>query len=166
VDLIREINNADDAIRIIVLSSELDETWLAELFDSGATGAISKETHPRVVGILLSETLKGHVFHRVACMRSSGVDAGLALEREQVPASETLPLTSRQLEILRLVAAGSTNSQIARKLWVTEQTVKFHLRNIFRKLEVTNRTEASHIAHVTGLVSERPVIDAPVRLAS
>jgi DNA-binding NarL/FixJ family response regulator len=74
----------------------------------------------------------------------------------RLPTSEKLRLTSRQLEILRLVAAGSTNSDIAQRLWVTEQTVKFHLRNIFRKLGVANRTEASHVAHVNGLVSDGP----------
>ena len=52
-------------------------------------------------------------------------------------------LTKRELEILRLVADGSSNGQLAKKLWVTEQTVKFHLSNIYRKLDVANRTEAS-----------------------
>jgi DNA-binding CsgD family transcriptional regulator len=63
-----------------------------------------------------------------------------------------LPLTGRELEILQLVASGSTNGDVARRLWVTEQTVKFHLRNIYRKLDVANRTQASHFAHVNGLV--------------
>ena len=54
--------------------------------------------------------------------------------------------------MLQLVAAGSTNGEIAQKLWVTEQTVKFHLSNVYRKLEVGNRTEASHYAHVNGLI--------------
>ena len=54
--------------------------------------------------------------------------------------------------MLRFVAAGATNSEIAQKLWVTEQTVKFHLSNVYRKLEVGNRTEASHYAYVNGLV--------------
>ena len=48
---------------------------------------------------------------------------------------------ARELEVLRLVAAGSTNGDIARKLWVTEQTVKFHLSNVYRKLGLANRTE-------------------------
>ena len=65
------------------------------------------------------------------------------------------PLTSRELEVLQLVAGGATNGEIAQKLWVTEQTVKFHLSNVYRKLEVGNRTEASHYAHVNGLVSRR-----------
>ena len=65
---------------------------------------------------------------------------------------EQTPLTSRELEVLQLVAGGATNGEIAQKLWVTEQTVKFHLSNVYRKLEVGNRTEASHYAHVKGLV--------------
>ena len=57
-------------------------------------------------------------------------------------------LTRRELEILRLVAEGHSNSQLARMLWVTEQTVKFHLSNIYRKLDVANRTEASRWAQM------------------
>jgi DNA-binding CsgD family transcriptional regulator len=63
-------------------------------------------------------------------------------------------LTRRQREILRLVAEGHSNAALARKLWVTEQTVKFHLSNVYRKLEVTNRTEASRSAQGNGLLTE------------
>ena len=61
-------------------------------------------------------------------------------------------LTRRELEILQLVAEGHSNSQLARMLWVTEQTVKFHLSNIYRKLSVSNRTEASRWAQFHGLL--------------
>jgi DNA-binding NarL/FixJ family response regulator len=61
-------------------------------------------------------------------------------------------LTRRELEILRLVAEGHSNSQLAAMLWVTEQTVKFHLSNIYRKLDVANRTEASRWAQLHGLL--------------
>jgi DNA-binding NarL/FixJ family response regulator len=61
------------------------------------------------------------------------------------------PLTRRELEILRSVAEGHTNARIGRDLWVTEQTVKFHLSNIYRKLGVSNRTEASRYALVNNL---------------
>ena len=65
-------------------------------------------------------------------------------------------LTRRELEILQLVAEGHSNSQLARMLWVTEQTVKFHLSNIYRKLDVANRTEASRWAQLNGLLSTHP----------
>ena len=55
-------------------------------------------------------------------------------------------LTPRELEILRLTAQGQSNAQIAAELWVTEQTVKFHLSNTYKKINVTNRTSASRWA--------------------
>jgi len=78
----------------------------------------------------------------------------LSYEPEAV---ESVPhnLTRRELEILRLAAEGSSNSQLAQKLWVTEQTVKFHLSNIYRKLNVTNRTEASRWAHLNGVLTSQ-----------
>ena len=54
---------------------------------------------------------------------------------------------------MRLVAQGYTNGKIARELWVTEQTVKFHLSNTYRKLGVANRTEASRYAHLNDLIA-------------
>jgi DNA-binding CsgD family transcriptional regulator len=74
---------------------------------------------------------------------------------ETVPAEPRLEhpdLTRREVEILRLVAEGLSNAELARMLWVTEQTVKFHLSNIYRKLNVSNRTEASRWAQLNGLL--------------
>jgi len=70
-------------------------------------------------------------------------------------------LTRRELEILRLVADGHSNAQLAHMLWVTEQTIKFHLSNIYRKLEVANRTEASRWAQLHGLLSPRRETETP-----
>jgi DNA-binding CsgD family transcriptional regulator len=54
--------------------------------------------------------------------------------------------------VLRLVAAGAPNSRIAAELWITEQTVKFHLSKVYRKLGVSNRTQASRLAYLHGLI--------------
>src|SRR5581483_214345 len=62
-------------------------------------------------------------------------------------------LTRRELEILRLVAEGRPNREVAKILWVTDQTIKFHLANTYKKLGVRNRVEASHWAITRGLVS-------------
>jgi DNA-binding CsgD family transcriptional regulator len=64
-------------------------------------------------------------------------------------------LTRREEEILSLVARGHSNRQVAKMLWVTQQTVKFHLSNIYRKLGVSNRTEASHWASLNGVESAK-----------
>ena len=68
---------------------------------------------------------------------------------------EDCPLTEREKEILGLAAEGFTNQRIARELWVTEQTVKFHLSNTYRKLGVANRTEATRYAYMHDLVMPR-----------
>jgi DNA-binding NarL/FixJ family response regulator len=63
-------------------------------------------------------------------------------------------LTKRELAVLKSVAAGLPNRDIGQRLWVSEHTVKFHLTNIFRKIEVANRTEAARWAHQRGLVQD------------
>ena len=60
-------------------------------------------------------------------------------------------LTRREVEVLQLVANGMTNRAVARALWVTSETVKFHLSNVYRKLGVGNRAEASEWAHENGV---------------
>ena len=110
-----------------------------EAFDAGAHAVLSKSMHSVSLGTMLREVVRGNVVHRFE-------------RRPPAPAAEC-PLTLREKEILGFVAEGATNGQIARMLWVTEQTVKFHLSNTYRKLGVANRTEASHYAHMNNLVT-------------
>jgi DNA-binding NarL/FixJ family response regulator len=145
--LIRQIRAAEEDIMVIVLTLSPEPAQLDEMFEAGASAAVSKAAHPQALATLIRETLEGRVLH---LHKSAGPARGAAVSSGG--AHETL-LSGRELEVLRLVAAGSTNGEIARKLWVTEQTVKFHLSNIYRKLEVGNRTEASHYAHVNGLLN-------------
>jgi DNA-binding NarL/FixJ family response regulator len=72
-------------------------------------------------------------------------------------------LTRRELEVLRLVSRGWTNRTVARTLWVTDETVKFHLSNIYRKLGVSNRAEASRWAAERG-IAERAIEMTPLDL--
>ena len=65
-------------------------------------------------------------------------------------------LTEREITILGALARGLSNDEIAKELWVAQQTVKFHLTNIYRKLGVKNRTEATRFAYQHGLV-ESPI---------
>ncbi|MGO9761233.1 MAG: LuxR C-terminal-related transcriptional regulator [Solirubrobacteraceae bacterium] len=146
VDLIRQIKAEQERITVIVLTLAMDTEWLDDVFDAGATGAISKATDPLALTTLVRETINGHFVHmNQRFSRSRGT-------RINTVALEGCSLTPRELEVLQLVASGSSNGEIAQALWVTEQTVKFHLSNVYRKLDVGNRTEASHYAHVNGLV--------------
>ena len=146
VELVARIKAEHEGVAVIVLSTSMDPDWLDAIFAAGAAGAISKATHPAALATLVRETIDGHVVH---VYKSSRMHDGVA---PTLVTAEQTPLTSRELEVLQLVAGGATNGEIAQKLWVTEQTVKFHLSNVYRKLEVGNRTEASHYAYVNGLV--------------
>jgi DNA-binding NarL/FixJ family response regulator len=161
--LIREIITRDVTVAVLVLSVHLDPAWLGQLFDAGAIGAISKATQPAALATLVRETINGHIYHRLTTVERP---AEPALD---APPNGEPPLTARELEILKLVAAGFTNGDIARRLWVTEQTVKFHLRNVYRKLHVTNRTQATRIAFVrgmTGLTAEPLLAAEPASVAA
>jgi DNA-binding NarL/FixJ family response regulator len=129
-----------DAKRVF-LTLRMDEETFEQVFAAGADAVISKTVHPVSLGTLLREISRDAVVH----MPRRGV--------RQKSSRDQCPLTERELEILCLVAQGYTNGKIARELWVTEQTVKFHLSNTYRKLGVANRTEASRYAYVNDLVA-------------
>ena len=137
---LREVQTELPAARCLLLTLRMDQAWLEEAFEAGADSVISKTVHPVALGTLLREITQGNVVHRFRSTRA---------ETE----TEDCPLTHRELEILRLVAEGQTNGSIARELWVTEQTVKFHLSNTYRKLGVANRTEASRYAYMHNLIA-------------
>jgi DNA-binding NarL/FixJ family response regulator len=136
---LREAAEHLPAAQRLLLTLRMNDAWMNQVFEAGAHAVLSKSMHPVSLGTMLREVVRGNVVHR--------------FERRPAAATADSPLTLREREILALVAEGATNGQIARMLWVTEQTVKFHLSNTYRKLGVANRTEASHYAHVNNLVT-------------
>jgi DNA-binding NarL/FixJ family response regulator len=138
LERVREARELLPEARVLLLAGRMDQSTLDEAFEAGAVAVLSKELHPVALGTLLRETVRGNVVHRY--------------ERPR-PAAEECPLTSREVEILGLAASGHTNGRIACSLSVTEQTVKFHLSNCYRKLGVANRTEASRYAFEHALVA-------------
>lgn len=138
LERLREAGQEVPHAMLMLLSARMDDAWLDEAFEAGGHAALSKDLHPVALGTLLRETARHNVVHRHERARSE---------------DDACPLTSREAEILGLAAQGHTNSRIAGELWITEQTVKFHLSNTYRKLGVANRTEASRYAYLHGMGS-------------
>jgi DNA-binding NarL/FixJ family response regulator len=153
-DLVADIERlvrAGDDVRVIVLLADNDHALIGVLLDAGTTSCVSKSVYPSDLGAVIRQAARGTVFHRPKTL-VSGPAATTTGRRERGAADPVL--TRRELEILRLARDGIANKEIARDLWITEQTVKFHLSNIYRKLGVANRTEASHYAMVHRLLEE------------
>jgi DNA-binding NarL/FixJ family response regulator len=139
VERIRELRTCAPEAKIIALVSEPGAPWLSDAVAAGAHAAIAKTVQPATLGALVRDIWAGNVHHAFTSPQA-------------VPRGDHRLLTARELQILVLVASGASNAEIARQLWVAEQTVKFHLSNVYRKLGVSNRTQASHFAHINRLV--------------
>ncbi len=138
----KEACSTHPSLKTIVISASEEPVRIDALLEAGAVAYVLKRAEP---GDLTSAIRQ--VFTRSLYL--SGARRSRAVSSAE---ADTAGLTPREREILRLVAEGGTNGEIAKNLWVTEQTVKFHLANIFRKLDVRNRTQASRWAHENGLL--------------
>src|SRR5439155_16566228 len=107
----------------------------------GAKAFLGKGIDPADVAPVLRQVFEGKVV-----TVSFGTGAG-----ESVRAAEEFGLTGREREILERVATGRSNKQIAAEFWLSEQTIKYHLTNVYRKLGVSSRTEAARFAYDHGL---------------
>jgi len=144
---VAEVHEAAPAAKTVLLVTDTAQGWVEDAVAAGAQAVLSKSIDPVSAATLLREIVRGTVIH---CLADTTVRAGRMRTGDDDPSA--LGLTQRELELLRLVASGATNSRLARQLFVTEQTIKFHLSNIYRKLGVANRTQASRFAHTHGLV--------------
>jgi DNA-binding NarL/FixJ family response regulator len=148
--LIERAKAAVPSVRPIVLSMHQDSRIIDAALVAGAAAYVLKTAHPEDLASAVRQAFSHSVY-------LAGRPAVMPVPGPEKPVIDTRSegLTRRELEILRLVAEGHSNAQLARMLWVTEQTVKFHLSNIYRKLDVANRTEASRWAQVHGLLDVR-----------
>jgi DNA-binding NarL/FixJ family response regulator len=144
VTCIRRAKEVHSAGRSIVVGDSTDDEAIHAAFAAGASVYCSKTAEQQDLASAIRQTFSRSIYIASA--------DGPTLSAEAAPPELPHNLTRRELEILRLVAEGSSNAQLAQMLWVTEQTVKFHLSNIYRKLDVTNRTEASRWAQLHGLL--------------
>jgi len=139
-------------IKVIVLSITDDPAQINAAFAAGAVAFVVKKADPDDLVVAVRQAYEPSIY-LPGLVAPGGVPA--PAER-----GEYADLTRREVEILCLVAEGLTNAELARMIWVTEQTVKFHLSNIYRKLAVSNRTEAGRWAQLHGLLPAQPLLSA------
>jgi NarL family two-component system response regulator LiaR len=156
LQITRDIKRRYPNINIVMLTSSEDDRHLYEAVQAGASGYLLKSLDADELFDLLSGVMHGEaamtramakkLLRRIA-KRNTDIDRG----------EETL--TARELAVLRLIASGASNLEIAEELCISVNTVKTHLRNILQKLQLENRTQAATYAVKNRLVS--PLIDSP-----
>ena len=135
----------------VVIFSGVDEAETIErVLIAGASAFVAKSTDPSDLPSVFRLALEGSVYF--AMPRVSGrVATPSRRESQQEQARVQAGLTPREVEILVAVARGLSNRAVGKELFLSDQTVKFHLHNIYGKLGVANRTEATGAAHRLGL---------------
>jgi DNA-binding NarL/FixJ family response regulator len=141
LDLLRE-RHPD--VKCIVLSGSEEPDVVEAAFRRGAAAYIVKRIDPADLAPTIRQVIDGNVFYPVEARPSHPEVAGSIL-------------TQREIDILTALTEGLSNKQIAAQFWLSEQTIKFHLTNIYRKLEVGSRTEAVRHAYEHGLI-ENPLL--------
>ena len=131
-------------VRVVMYSMGAEPEQVQAAFKRGACGYVIKSVDPRDLGSAIRQAVEGTAFHAL----------GLPAITEDTVA-KAAGLTEREFEIMKAVALGLANKAIGKELWITEQTVKFHLTNIYRKLGISNRTEAARWALSRGLEDQQ-----------
>jgi NarL family two-component system response regulator LiaR len=139
VEALRAICERRPQSRVVMLTSYADDRRAMEAVDAGASGFLLKDASPRDVVAAIRAA------HRGEAVLHPSVAAKLLAERRRPPGAHA-ELTARELEVLRLIARGLQNKQIAAQLHLSEKTVKTHVSAILRKLDVTDRTQAAMYA--------------------
>jgi DNA-binding NarL/FixJ family response regulator len=140
VDVINEIRRVDESAKIVILTTYDTDNDIYRAIKAGTNGYLLKDARREELLDCIRKVARGET-----CIPQ-------ALTQKLVTGIRSEPLTGREQEVLQLLANGSGNRDIGSKLSISEFTVKGHLRSIFTKLKVLNRTEAIAAASRKGLV--------------
>lgn len=147
--VLRELRRRELPTRVVVLTAVLDEPALLAAMRLGVEGVVLKEMAPR---LLIQAIRKVHAGERWVETHSLQAALERALQRETGLREAASLMTSRELELVRLVADGLRNKEIAARLHLTEGTVKSHLYNVYKKTGVDNRVALRRYAEEKGLI--------------
>jgi two-component system response regulator NreC len=136
--------------RVLVLSMQDDPQYVREAFAAGASGYVLKEAaDEEVVGAIREVASGGRYVHPALGARLVAADA------EERARAEADPLTEREREVLRLLALGHTNQEIAKSLFLSVRTVETHRAHIMQKLRLSTRAELVQYAMEQGLLEQQ-----------
>ncbi|WP_378950719.1 response regulator [Pelosinus sp. sgz500959] len=147
LEVIRKMAEEQKQVKIIVLTMHDDENYVIEVVKAGALGYLLKDIEPGLLVKAIRTVYEGESFIYPSLAKKLFFEINRqhmkALENAKViERSKEDRLSYRELEVLEMVCKGMNNQEVAKSLFLSEKTVKNHLTNIFRKIGVTDRTQA------------------------
>lgn len=147
LEVTRKLKAAQTTVKVVILTMHDDESYVLEVIKSGAVGYLLKDIEPGMLVKAIRIVFNGQSFiYPTLAQRLFGELSRQEEKRHEVPAMlerrKEERLTYREVEVPQLIGRGMSNQEIAQKLFLSEKTVKNHLTNIFRKINVVDRTQA------------------------
>ncbi len=152
VEATRELRATQPEVEVVAVTSLIDQSRVEAALAAGASGYVVKDAAPDELAAAIRAAHRGEVHLDPAIARRL-----IASLRPSSPATDPFAaLSERELEILRLIADGRANKEIARQLVISERTARTHVSNVLRKLGVSSRTQAALLAVREGLTAPLP----------
>jgi DNA-binding NarL/FixJ family response regulator len=148
----RQILAADPAAKVIVLSAHSDDVYVERMNEAGAVGFLEKQTSAEILTRAIHEVVAGHVFFSPAIARRLRDDQSKPRNRDGLLKAHGARLTSRESEVLQLVAEGSANKQVAAELGISIKTVEKHRQHLMDKLKIHDTAGLTRYAIAQGIV--------------
>jgi two-component system response regulator DegU len=155
VEVTRRLRERGAETAVLVLTAYDDSQTVFGILEHGATGYVLKDEALETLADAVRATARGESWLSPAVARQV-VQRAVGKTPPKPPGPPPLPLTPREIEVLRLLAQGLDNASIAEQLVVTKRTVQNHVSHIYDKLDVDTRTEAALLAIRHGLVQVTP----------
>lgn len=130
-------------VKVIMLTIHNDREYLMETVNLGAAGYVLKDTGTEGLITAIRQVHSGQSYIHPSLLSAAGELPG---PQEPAPDPERDKLTRREIEVIGLIADGLNNKEIADLLFISEKTVKNHVSNLFKKINVTDRTQAAIFA--------------------
>ena len=148
----RQVIKAFPATKIIILSAHSDDAYVKDATESGAVGFLLKQTSAHEVCRAIREVEKGHTFFSPSIARRFDRINPKTLDRLGVLKTKSAQLTSRELEVLQLIAEGKANKETASELGIGIKTVEKHREHLMEKLDIHDTAGLTRYAISTGII--------------
>jgi DNA-binding NarL/FixJ family response regulator len=148
----RQILAADPAAKVVVLSAHSDDVYVERMNEAGAVGFLEKQTSAEILTKAIHEVVAGHTFFSPAIARRRRDDQSKPRDRDGLLKAHGARLTSRESEVLQLVAEGSANKQVAAELGISIKTVEKHRQHLMDKLKIHDTAGLTRYAIAQGIV--------------